>query len=158
MMSQDFSESTRSVSTRRRFLGAAAAAASVGLAGCGSALESGSGSETVAAVTLDGAPDGLQKYRCTVEQDGDAPITAVEPELVDGDEFQVINGGVDSPSVVARAADISESVEAFEETQTLFAVSFGGSVEAADLSLSVGVATDDEGESIPADRMDLTIE
>jgi hypothetical protein len=158
MMTQDAPTPTRSASTRRRFLGTAAAAISVGLAGCGSALEAGAGSEAVAAVTLDGAPNGLQKYRCTVEQDGDVPITAVEPELVDSDEFQVINGGVDSPAVVARAADISESVEAFEETRTLFAVTFGDTVDAQDLGLNVGVATNDEGESIPRDRLSLSVE
>jgi hypothetical protein len=157
-MSQDLSKPNQSASTRRRFLSTAAAAASVGLAGCGSDLESDGAPETVAAVTLAGAPNGLQKYQCAVEQDGNTPITAVEPNLIDSDEFQVINGGVESPTVVARGADISESVEDFEETRTLFAVIFGDTVDAEDLGLNVTVATDDDGESISRNRLSLTIE
>ncbi len=144
--------------TRRRFLGTAAAGLTAGLAGCGSALSSGSGSDGSAVdVVLAGAPSGLQKYQCLVEQDGDAPITEVKPVLVGGEEFQVVNGGVKSASVVVRAADLSESVGSFEETRTLFTLTFGADVDPDALSLNVSTATNDDGESIPADRLQLTV-
>ncbi|RLM57438.1 hypothetical protein DVK02_06630 [Halobellus sp. Atlit-31R] len=151
------SRDLRTGRTRRRFLGTAAAGLTVGLAGCGSALSGGSGSDGSAVdVVLAGAPNGLQKYQCLVEQDGDAPITGVEPGLVGGEEFQVVNGGVKSASVVVRAADLSESVGAFEGPRTLFTLTFGADVDPTALSLNVSTATDDGGESIPADRLRLT--
>lgn len=144
--------------TRRRFLGTAATGLTAGLAGCGSALSSGSGSDGSAVdVVLAGAPSGLQKYQCLVEQDGDAPITEIEPGLVGGEEFQVVNGGVKSASVVVRAADLSQSVGSFEETRTLFTLTFGADVGPDVLSLSVSTATNDDGESIPTDRLRLTV-
>lgn len=144
----------RSELTRRRLLGAAAAGVSVGLAGCGAALDT---TETTATVAVSGVPNGLQRYRCTLAQDGEEPITAVDPVLVDGDEFQVVNGGVDSASVVVRAADLSESVGATEESRVVFTVTFGGTVAPADVDLSVGIADDDNGESIPRDRWSVDV-
>lgn len=140
--------------TRRRFLGAAAAGVSAGLAGCGSALDD---AKTTASVKLSEAPNGLQQYRCTLSQDGEEPITAVDPMLIDSDEFQVVNGGVDSASVVVRAADLSGSVGPLEELRTVFTVTFGGTVAPADIELSVGVANDDNGESIPRDRWSVDV-
>lgn len=133
-----------------------ATSASVGLAGCGSALDAGD-SETTVEVRLAGAPEGVQKYQCRVEQDGQAAITSVESMLIDGNEFQVVNGGVDSASVVVRAADISESVGAFEGTRAVFSLTFNGEVTEERLSMSVPTATDDTGEPIPADRWELTV-
>lgn len=144
----------RSELTRRRLLGAAATGVSVGLAGCGAALDD---AETTATVELSGIPNGLQRYRCTLSQDGEEPITAVDPVLIDGDEFQVVNGGVDSASVVVRAADLSESVGTTEESQVVFTVTFGGTVAPADVGLSVGVADDDDGASIPRDRWSVDV-
>lgn len=160
MISQDTLQTDRAVSTRRQFLSTAAVAASIGIAGCESATEEGSetDSETVATVRIDGAANGLQKYRCTVEQDGETQITAVEPNLIAGDEFQIVTGGVNNSEVTARAADLSESVEAFEGTRTLFTVTFDGTITAEDVNLRVGVATDDEGETIPPERLLLTVE
>ncbi|MFB6092296.1 MAG: hypothetical protein ABEK02_04710 [Haloquadratum sp.] len=148
-----------STRTRRRFLGTAAATLSVAVAGCGSALEEGAGTAggATATVALAGAPNGLRKYRCTLKQDGRSAITAVEPGLVDGEEFQVVNGGVDSASVAVRAADLSDAVGAFETTKPLFSVTYAEPVRPSDLTLTVSVATNDSGESIPTDRVQVSV-
>jgi hypothetical protein len=127
---------------------------SVGLAGCGAALDD---AETTATVAVSGLPNGLQRYQCTLSQDGEEPITAVDPVLIGGNEFQVVNGGVDSASVVVRAADLSESVGATEESRAVFTVTFGGTVAPADIDLGVGVADDDSGEPIPRDRWSVDV-
>jgi len=152
----DDTAATRPLRTRRRVLASVAASASVGLAGCGSALDAGS-TETTVQVRLAGAPAGIRKYQCRVEQDGEAPITSIEPMLIDGDEFQVINGGVDSASVGVRAADISESVTAFEDTRVAFALTVDGDVTEDGISMTVPTATDDAGDPIPDDQWQLTV-
>lgn len=138
--------------TRRKVLSSVATITSVGLAGCGT-----DSTETTIEIRLTSAPEGVQKYECRLRQDGQTPITSVSSTLIDDDEFQIISGGVDSTSVTVRAADISESVTAFEDTQVVFTTTFDGEVIGEDISISVPTATDDTGNSIPGNRWQVVV-
>jgi hypothetical protein len=158
--------------SRRRYLRTLVGVGLLGVAGC---IESdagdgtdGGGADTTArpdqqaartvTVVLDGAPNGLQKYKCTVEHGGDATITEVSPGVVDGNEFQVAAGGTDQSTVTVRAADLTESVGSFEDARPLFSLTYSTAVTAESLAVSVPVRTDDGGESIARDRVRVRLD
>jgi outer membrane protein assembly factor BamB len=105
-------------------------------------------------VVVEGAPNGIQQYEVSV--DGPAQIREVTPELLTGDEFEVLSGGADETAVSVRGVDLGESVGSFSGTRTLFRVNYLGDVAAGDLSLSVARLRDDSGASMDASRVALS--
>jgi hypothetical protein len=113
------------------------------------------GTETAVQVVLDGAPDGLFKYNLTVG--GPSSITALEPGLIDGQEFEVQSGGVGNSSVGVRAADVSEAVGPFSGTRTLVTIRFEGVVDLRNVSVSVADIENDSRGAIDVSRVGLRL-
>lgn len=108
-------------------------------------------------MSLDGAPNGLRKYSLTLSTSALVEIGSVEPRLVAGGEFQVVDGGSGAPTVTVRAADLSRSVGSFDGTETLVTVAFDGAVSRDDLDLAVATLVDDDGEPMDPDRVTLAV-
>lgn len=114
-----------------------------------------------AAIELNGTPDGLRLYNLTVTLSGstDTNISSIQPGIIDGNEFEVIERPVDQQSVTFRAVDLSENVGRSTETRTLATLNLTNrSVAATDLQVSVNRLIDDSGNDIDSTRIDKTIE
>jgi hypothetical protein len=107
-------------------------------------------------VVLEGAPNGLQKYKLTVTSSGSGTIASVTAELLTGEQFQVVGGGEGTSAVEVRAADIVDSVGEFSETKVLFRLTYEEPVPEADLALSVSTLIDDASESMDTERVSLS--
>lgn len=111
----------------------------------------GDEASTRVAVVLSGAPGGLQKYSCTVSNEDEGVIEQLRPELITGEQFQVVEGGTGSASATVRAADLAQQVQGFEDERMLFSMTYDRPV--SDVTLELGTLTDDEGEEMSPDRV-----
>lgn len=111
----------------------------------------GGDTETGVAVVLSGAPNGLQKYSCTVSSRGGGVIERIRPDLITGEQFQVVEGGNGSASATVRAADLAQEVGGFEGDRVLFSVMYDQPV--SEVVLELGTLTDDEGEEMSPERV-----
>lgn len=107
-------------------------------------------------VLLEGAPNGLQKYKIAVTTGGAGTIASVKPILISGDQFQIVGGGEGTSAVEARAADIVDNVGSFSEAKALFRVTYEQPVPEADLSMAVSSLVNDASESMNTDRVTIS--
>jgi PGF-CTERM protein len=105
-------------------------------------------------VVIDGAPDGIRTFQASVAGPESAEVTAVDPEVVPDDFFEVTAGGVGESSVTARGVDIG-GVDPTEGELVFFTVTFEGDVAFSELSLDVERLTDDAGEDVDTSRVRL---
>ncbi|MGM0590486.1 MAG: hypothetical protein ACQETI_02460 [Halobacteriota archaeon] len=113
---------------------------------------------TTVEVTLDGAPDGLQKYNVSVNATSGESISAVEAGVISGSQFQIVDGGVGNSSVTARGVDFGGSVGPTSDEQVLFTLTYDGEVSESDLSVSVETLTDDNSAEMADSRVGLNVE
>jgi PKD repeat protein len=113
--------------------------------------------ETTVTVALDGAPDGLQRYSVNVSATNGASVSSVEPVLITGNQFQVEDGGTGQTYVVARGADITGNIGAFQDQRTLVEVTFDGDVSEEDIELSVRELTNDNGNAMDPNRVTFSV-
>ncbi|MGM0590679.1 MAG: hypothetical protein ACQETI_03450 [Halobacteriota archaeon] len=113
--------------------------------------------ETTVDVVLDGAPSGLQRYNVSLTGNG-APITAVESGIIGGASFEVVDGGVGSPHVSARGADLGGQVGSFSGEKTLYTATFAGNLSASDLSVQTTALTDDNSDPMADSRVRLRVQ
>lgn len=128
----------------------------ISLAGCSSFSETTSESQA-AAVLLTGAPNGLQKFEATIQTAGDVSITEITPGVIDGNEFQIVSGGVGENTVSVRAADLSDSVGSFNDDRTLVTATFDTAIDSSSIDLSTSQVTNDNGETIPQENIQLNL-
>lgn len=152
---------------RRQFLRAATAAGlSTTVAGCSSVLETDESElrneqtespNYVARVVLDGTPNGLRKFKATIRSTSGGSITDIEPGVIDGEEFQVVSGGVGQTETTVRAVDLSGSVGTFNDSQTLVIAKFDSEILGSTIDVSTSQVTDDDGEAIPEEKIDIEL-
>lgn len=145
--------------SRRRFLSTATA---VGLAstvaGCSSILEQQAESpNNTARLVLDGAPNGLRKFKTAISATNGSNITDITPGVIRGDEFQINSGGVGETETTVRAADLSGSVGTFTDNRPLVTVTFESKISESAVDISMSQVTNDDGETIPQDRISLEL-
>ncbi|MGM0591916.1 MAG: PKD domain-containing protein [Halobacteriota archaeon] len=110
-------------------------------------------------VVLSGAPNGLQLYNVTVAAPDGSSVNETTPDLLDGIQFEVVEGGSDESFVTTRAADITQSVGPFKGDRVLYTVTFdyAGELSESDLELSVNRLVDDSGEPMSPGRVSLDL-
>lgn len=105
------------------------------------------GDEAAVVVTLDGAPDGLQRYNVTVGVSNADVATVESASAGDVEAFQVRSRAADS--ITFRAADLSESVEPGASNVTLGTVTLSTrDPGTAELVVTVHDFRTDEGEPL----------
>lgn len=131
------------------------------IAGCSSQSETNFGQQSDSGQTvklmLDGAPDGLQKFEARILSSSGKNITEINPGVIDGDEFQVVAGGVGNIEAKIRAADLSDSVGAFSEQQLLVAVTFESEVQESRIDISTSNVANDSGNRISQEQVRLKL-
>jgi hypothetical protein len=115
---------------------------------------SATGNGTTVQVLLDGAPDGLRAYNVTLT--GPANLTGVTPELIDGEAFEIVAGGVGARSVTVRAADLNQ-VSSFSGVRTLFTAEFAGEVDQGSVAASVNSLENDSGGAMDPTRVNASV-
>ncbi|MEZ3118126.1 hypothetical protein RYH80_19605 [Halobaculum sp. MBLA0147] len=98
-------------------------------------------------VQLESAPDGVQKFAFSVSHDS-VELTSVDAGAIDGEEFQIVEGGSGSQRVRVRGADLSQSVQGRSEPVSLFTLTFAEAVDPSNLSISADVLVADNGNSL----------
>jgi len=150
--------------SRRRFLATTTAVGLAGtVAGCSAVsnvIDPGPQTEQqaptdTAKLQLDGAPDGLQKFKATIQATTSAVIADITPGVIDGEEFQIAAGGVGDSATTVRAVDLSGSVGSFSDQRPLVTVTFESAIPESDIDISTSQVTNDDGEAIPAERISL---
>lgn len=153
--------------SRRQFLSTATA---VGLtatvAGCSSISETVNSLQNeqqtespnyTARLVLDGAPNGLRKFEATIRSTSGGSITDITSGVIDGDEFQIVSGKSEEIETTVRAVDLSSSVGAFSDKRPLVAVTFESEIFDSTVEISTSQVTNDDGESIPQERIRLEL-
>lgn len=148
--------------SRRQFLsGVTAVGISTVVAGCSSQSETNVGQQSESGQTvklmLDGAPDGLQKFEARILSSSGKTITEINPGVIDGDEFQVVSGGVGNIEAEMRAADLSDTVGTFREQQLIVAVTFESEVQESRIDVSTSKVTNDSGDRISQEQVGLEL-
>lgn len=115
---------------------------------------------TASAVTvlLTEAPNGLRKYKLTISTSGDGTISAVTPELLTGNQFQVTSGGEGNSAIAVRGADLVDSVGSFSESRTLVTITFEEPVAVPALTYSVATLVDDDGNQMDSNRIEIEMQ
>lgn len=114
--------------------------------------------ETSVTVQLNGAPTGLQTYNISVAGPDNTSITAVEPDAVSGNGFQIVDGGEGDSLVTARGADLANTIGSTSDQLVLYEVTFQGTVSSGDVSLTVHDLEDNNGDSIDTSSVTLDVQ
>lgn len=107
-------------------------------------------------VTLDGGTNGLNLYEIGLETGADTAIRGVDPGIINGSRFDVIEGGPGEKNVTALGSEEIGIVEPSNETRTLFSVEYSGNVTADEISLDVIELDDDDYNPIPESAVSLS--
>jgi hypothetical protein len=105
---------------------------------------------TAVSVVITDAPAGVQKYTARVACDaaGETTIEAVEPGVLER-YFEVVDGGVDSAFVRARAVDMTGEAGTLSDPASLFTIRFSEAVPPKSITLTFETLQDHDGETIP---------
>ena len=140
--------------SRRRFLaGAGVIGITAAVAGCSSQSGTDTADQPSVRVFLDNAPNGLRKFKSSIQSISDNTIEEITPGLINEDEFQVISGGVGETEAVVRAADVSENIESFSDQRLLVSFAFESEVQESNIEVSVSQLTNNDGESISKENI-----
>jgi len=85
-------------------------------------------------------------------------ITAVEPDAVSGNGFQIVGGGEGDSLVTARGADLANTIGSTSDQLVLYEVTFQGTVSSDDVSLTVHDLEDNNGDSIDTSGVTLDVQ
>lgn len=105
------------------------------------------GTTRAVTVRLPRAPAGVQKFAFTVSHDS-VSLSDVFPGAIDGEEFQVVEGGSGSRQVRVRGADLSQSVQDRSDPVALFTLTFAAAVDPERLSVAAETLVADDGSSL----------
>ena len=108
---------------------------------------------TSVVVSLESAPNGLQKYAVRITTGTNATITAIEPSLIEGRFFQVATGGTNETFAELRGVDLIGTKGAFNDSKQLFTVTFDERVTQESINLSVSQLSNNNGEPISRDKV-----
>jgi hypothetical protein len=106
-------------------------------------------------VTLDGGTNGLGSYQISVETGADTAIRSVEPGILGGDRFDLVEGGPGAANLTVSASEETGIVGPSDETRTLFTVEYSGNLTRDDLTLTVDQLSDDNFDSIPTSAVSI---
>ncbi|MFD1640815.1 hypothetical protein [Halohasta litorea] len=102
-------------------------------------------------VVVDAAPEGVQKYTARVACD-EGEIESVEPGALER-FFEIIEGGVGSRFVRARAVDMTGEARHIQEPTPLFEIRFTEPVDLSSIRLTFETIIDHDGETVPNESL-----
>ena len=105
-------------------------------------------------IVLVGAPNGLQKYSLRVNV-SPATFVNLDPGLIFGPQFRIIEGGEGHSEVLIQAADLAQIVGSFTERKPLVTCRVQPPITRPKINIEVKLLQADTGESIPPTRLSV---